>query len=115
MFLPHATHRSDVAVVGGGLAGLAAATSLARAGRSVVVFERSQRLGGRAMTRDTGGFAFNLGAHALYAAGAGARVLAGLGVEPVGGTLRVTPSSVDATALARFPGGPLQLLTSRRN
>ena len=41
----------DVAVVGGGLAGLAAAATAARAGRSVVLFEGAPTLGGRARTR----------------------------------------------------------------
>lgn len=39
--------RADVAVVGGGIAGLAAATRVAAAGRSVVVLEARPRVGGR--------------------------------------------------------------------
>ncbi|HVE13348.1 MAG TPA: hydroxysqualene dehydroxylase HpnE [Elusimicrobiota bacterium] len=39
---------TDVVVVGGGFAGLAAATALAEKGRSVLVLERRPRLGGRA-------------------------------------------------------------------
>jgi squalene-associated FAD-dependent desaturase len=38
----------DVAIVGGGFAGLSAATALAEAGRRVIVFEARPRLGGRA-------------------------------------------------------------------
>ena len=37
-----ATHRADVAVLGGGIAGLAAALALARSGRRVVVIERDE-------------------------------------------------------------------------
>jgi len=37
----------DVVVVGGGVAGLAAATRLASAGRAVTVLEARSRLGGR--------------------------------------------------------------------
>ena len=70
----------DVAIVGGGLAGLAAAAYIAKAGRSVAVYERSSHVGGRAITTERQGFRFNLGPHALYRAGAAARVLRDLGV-----------------------------------
>jgi phytoene dehydrogenase-like protein len=72
---------AGVIVFGGGLAGLAAATYLARAGRAVTLFERSKELGGRAITNKQGEFSFNLGPHALYRKGAGARVLKELGVS----------------------------------
>jgi phytoene dehydrogenase-like protein len=70
----------DVIVVGGGLAGLTAAAYLGRAGKRALVLEKSSELGGRAATRRRDGFCFNLGPHALYADGAGVRVLAELGV-----------------------------------
>ena len=38
----------DVAVIGGGLAGMCAAVALARQGKKVVVLEAGPRLGGRA-------------------------------------------------------------------
>ena len=40
----------DVAIVGGGLAGLTASIYLAKAGRKVIVLEKSSRFGGRGMT-----------------------------------------------------------------
>jgi monoamine oxidase len=47
--------RADVVVVGAGLAGLTAAQRLAAAGRSVVVLEARDRVGGRTLNRSVGG------------------------------------------------------------
>jgi squalene-associated FAD-dependent desaturase len=58
----------DVAVIGGGVAGLAAATALAEAGRRVVVLEARGELGGRATAfkdRETGELVDN-GQHVLF-------------------------------------------------
>ena len=59
-----------VLVVGGGLAGLAAACQFARGGWSVTVVERRSALGGRARSSRHDGFVTNLGPHALYTGGA---------------------------------------------
>lgn len=74
----------DVVVVGGGLAGLAAAAVAARAGRRVVVLEGRADLGGRARSHQTEGFTLNQGPHALYRGGGGIRVLRELGIRPQG-------------------------------
>ena len=76
-------------VIGGGLAGLTAAATLARAGQPVTVLEAAEHLGGRARSRQRDGFALNLGPHALYRAGGGAAVLRSLGVRPRGRMPRI--------------------------
>ncbi|HEX5735764.1 MAG TPA: FAD-dependent oxidoreductase [Blastocatellia bacterium] len=103
----------DVIIIGGGLAGLAAATMLARSGRSVRLFEQSATLGGRARTKEQGGFYLNLGPHALYRSGQANKILRELGVEPGG---RV-PSVSGAYAVRRgvkhtFPAGLVSMLTT---
>lgn len=52
---------ADVVVVGGGLAGLTAATQLVAAGRSVVVLEARDRVGGRLESAQVGRARFDLG------------------------------------------------------
>src|SRR5262245_58721302 len=79
------TGREPIVVVGAGLAGLAAAALLGRAGRKVVVLERSPEVGGRGVTHTEQGFRWNLGAHALYRGGPGMAGLRDLGPKPAGG------------------------------
>lgn len=78
-------HKWDAAVIGGGLAGLIAAIDLAKGGQSVVLFEKSGRLGGRAITNKKNGAFFNLGGHALYRAGEAYSILTELGIRLDGG------------------------------
>lgn len=103
----------DVAVVGGGLAGLTAAAHAARSGGSTALFERSAEPGGRAQTRDEHGFQLNLGPHALYNGGVGVPVLRELGVGWEGGS----PDAGEAAAyvgerLHTMPIGGRSLLTT---
>ena len=100
----------DVAVIGGGMAGLTAACFLARAGRGVTVFEQAPELGGRAATLQSGGFAFNRGAHALYSGGATSRVLQELGITYTYGT----PSAISVLQHGRLSPFPATLWTLLR-
>lgn len=56
----------DVIVVGAGVAGLAAATSLRATGRQVALLEAATRIGGRAHTIDLAGHPFDAGASWLH-------------------------------------------------
>jgi phytoene dehydrogenase-like protein len=64
---PASTARYECIVVGGGHNGLVCATYLARAGRSVLVLEAAERVGGGAVTREfTPGFKVSACAHLLH-------------------------------------------------
>jgi len=105
--------RSNVAVVGGGMAGLTAANFLARAGFSVTLFEKSSAVGGRARTDLERGFHFNLGPHALYAGGAAIGILRELGVNFQGRPPATSGGfAIDRGAKHTLPVGPISLLTS---
>jgi phytoene dehydrogenase-like protein len=107
------TAKTDVAVVGGGLAGLAAATYSARAGHTVTLFEKSRTLGGRAVTHTKGEFRFNIGPHALYRGGPGITILNELGVQFSGGSPSASGGyAVDNGVKHALPGGFVSLLTT---
>jgi phytoene dehydrogenase-like protein len=100
-------------VIGGGVAGLVAATSLAKAGRPVVLLEKASSLGGRAATREKHGFSFNLGPHALYREGELRHTLRSFGIDPRG----AVPGSNGGFAIYKgrlhtLPTGFLSLLTT---
>jgi renalase len=60
----------DVAIIGSGIAGLACARALARAGRAPVVFDKGRGIGGRCATRRAEGFQFDHGAQYVTSRGA---------------------------------------------
>lgn len=106
--------RAQVVVVGGGVAGLAAAGFAARAGASVLLLEALSERGGRSRTREEEGFHFNMGPHALYRNGPAESVLAELGIQ-IGGAPPDLGTSLAwcEGRLWQLPGGPLSLLTTR--
>jgi len=111
--MPLNENEAAAIVIGGGIAGLAAATLIARSGRPVRLFEQSDALGGRAQTKQQDGFFLNIGPHALYRSGRGIEVLRELGIEPRG---RV-PSVSGAFAIKdgvkhTFPAGAVSMLTT---
>ncbi|MBY3216664.1 FAD-dependent oxidoreductase [Rhizobium laguerreae] len=59
----------EVAIVGAGAAGIAAAKSLADAGRSVIILEAGTRVGGRAWTIEMAGMPLDMGCGWLHSAG----------------------------------------------
>ncbi|MBI5697415.1 MAG: NAD(P)/FAD-dependent oxidoreductase [Thaumarchaeota archaeon] len=95
--------KQNVAIIGGGLAGLTAATYLARTGYDVTVFEQSTGYGGRARTQESDGFYFNQGAHALYLGAKGVQVLKELEIPYSGKKTNVTVQAIKNKKNYLFP------------
>ncbi len=100
----------DVVVVGGGLAGLAAAARVANAGKQVIVYEKRSDVGGQARSTVNDGFTLNQGPHALYRRGPGERTLAKLGVRIRGGRPAVKGRIVMGGEAHLAPAGTITLL-----
>ncbi|HEY1737172.1 MAG TPA: FAD-dependent oxidoreductase [Acidimicrobiia bacterium] len=104
----------SVAVIGGGLAGLAAAATAAGSGADVTMFEARPHEGGRARTTAVeGGFLFNQGPHALYAGCLGIEVLRGFGIEPRGKRPPLRGYGRLRGRLGLLPGTPVDLFRSK--
>jgi len=58
--------KSDIVIIGGGMAGLATGALLSKQGLRTTVLERGNQPGGRAYTYEDRGFTLNYGAHAMY-------------------------------------------------
>src|SRR5205807_5048684 len=58
--------KTDLIVIGGGVAGLAATRELCAAGLNVVLLEARERLGGRILTRQTKDYPVELGAEFIH-------------------------------------------------
>ncbi|MCH5584546.1 NAD(P)/FAD-dependent oxidoreductase [Shimazuella sp. AN120528] len=75
----------NVAIIGGGIAGLVAAIYLAQAGKSVVLLEKASQFGGRAKSAKKNGAIFDFGAHAIIKGGALYEIFQDLGIRMDGG------------------------------
>ena len=107
------SHQCDVIVVGGGVAGLAAATFMARQDKTVLLLEQAHDIGGRARTKQQDGFLLNQGPHALYRGGRGIEVLRELGVEVHGKIPQVSGAyAIKGGVKHTFPAGFMSLLTT---
>lgn len=99
-------------VIGGGPAGLIAASRLSAGGIETVLLEAGPHLGGRAASEKRGGFDLNQGPHALYVGGPAGRELKAQGIEldwwnPTSPAASLFPRG---GKLKRTPGGSGQLL-----
>jgi monoamine oxidase len=100
---------ADVAIIGAGAAGIAAARRIASASRRFVLFEASNRVGGRCITDSTiFGFPFDLGAHWIHRPDSssltGSASTSGLDIypSPRGQTVRVGPRNARDAELESF-------------
>ena len=73
-------NKYDTIIVGGGIAGLTAAAYIARAGRSVAVFERQAKVGGLVQTFDRNGVFFDTGLRSIENSGIVLPMLKQLGI-----------------------------------
>ena len=106
----------DVAIIGGGVSGLATAYALKRQGRTVMVLERQSRPGGNAQSERLGGFLMEHGPSTINAAsGAVAEFSNGLGLDgarcDLGEGVRQRYLVADG-ALSGISTGPMGFLTS---
>lgn len=103
----------DAILIGGGVAGLTAATFIARQGKRIRLFEQAHGLGGRARTKTQDGFHFNIGPHALYRGGRGIEILRELGVRVSGRVPAVSGAfAIKNNQKHTFPSGITSLLTT---
>ena len=104
------TDNQRVAIVGGGISGLAAAIGVAATGTRVTVFERAESAGGRAQSYERAGYTLNLGPHALYAAAE--KELNALGVQVEGGVPQTNGYAIMDGRTHTLPSGARTLFTS---
>lgn len=102
-----------MAIIGGGVSGLAAAVYLAKAGLSVVIFEKGKELGGRAQTVNRNGALFNLGGHALYRGGAAEEILQELEINVSGNVPDTKGYAIWSNELLELPDSLTSMLKTK--
>ena len=65
--MSHATYTTDILIIGAGITGLIAGYHLNKAGREILIVDKSRGVGGRMATRRIGDASFDHGANFLYA------------------------------------------------
>jgi phytoene dehydrogenase-like protein len=106
------TKKWDIVIIGGGLSGYVAANYLAKAGFSILLLERGNKVGGRARTDEMKQQYFNLGPHALYKKGVAKPILEELGVNLSGKSPKVGGTLLENNIEYAAPFSPLGLLTT---
>jgi phytoene dehydrogenase-like protein len=102
----------DIIVIGSGVSGLTASILLARSGKTVLLLEKSKKLGGRSMTVEKEGSYLNFGPHALYSKGKSMEILAELGIFLQGDNPDLGGKLFNNGQQYELPADPLKLLTS---
>lgn len=107
------TGKRNIAIVGAGMSGLAAAHQLALAGRGVTVFEARDRIGGRVWTNDALGTPLDLGASWIHGTDDNpmTKLADGLGVERVETDDSYVIRGLGGRRLKRLPGWMKELNT----
>ncbi|OCA83101.1 FAD-dependent pyridine nucleotide-disulfide oxidoreductase [Bacillus sp. FJAT-27225] len=103
----------DVIIIGGGLAGYIASNYLAREGLSVLILEKGNSVGGRAVTTKNNGHFFNLGPHALYKKGKAKAILEDLGIQLNGRTPKLGGILTEGHMEYAAPFSPIGTITTR--
>ncbi|QOR68149.1 FAD-dependent oxidoreductase [Cytobacillus suaedae] len=103
----------DCVIIGGGISGLVAANFLRRSGKTVLIIEKSKKVGGRAITKEVKGGFLNLGPHALYEDGHSMQILKELGISLEGGSPDIDGILLSKNVLCPLPTSPFSLLTSK--
>ena len=113
------TTKTDVVIIGAGLAGLTTGALLAKQGKRVVVIEKGNQVGGRAYCYEDQGYTLNYGAHAVYRPYTGylAEVMGRVGREvpkcEFPDTSRSYWSDSHGDRFASLGSKPLEVMTSK--